>query len=138
MRITWKPVMTIGALGIASCFGSVSQAKMPKNMIFFIPGGTCPAGSSRATDANGRLLLSANDPGAVGRTFGMPLHDREDRKHSHGATVSVTLDSHHIAGASSCCNSQATSQGSHSTDLKTDGAASSLPFVQLLVCKVDE
>jgi hypothetical protein len=124
-------------LTVATCSFSIALAGMPKNMIFFVPGGDCPKGTSRAADANGRMLLVANDPGAVGRTYGTPLHDREDRKHQHSSTVSVSLDQHDIAGADSCCNDQATTKGVHSATQDTEGATSNLPFVQLLVCKVD-
>jgi hypothetical protein len=137
MCATWKRVSAVGALAVVCGFGSVAQAEMPKNMIFFVPGATCPSGTIRAADANGRLLLVANDPGAVGRTYGAPLRDKEDRTHHHSATVSATLPSHHIAGASSCCNSQATSQGAHSATFDTQDATSGLPFAQLLVCKVN-
>jgi hypothetical protein len=104
-------------------------------MIFFYPGETCPDGAKRAKSANGRMLLAVNDAGSVGKTHGHPLADQEERKHSHESTLSVTLSSHHISGASSCCNGQATKHGTYSKKLTTKKATSNLPFVQLLVCE---
>lgn len=121
----------------AECAVSLAQAGMPKNMIVFMPAGECPAGTSRLANANGRMLLATNDEGAIGRTYGSALADREDRKHKHKAKVSVNLDEHSISGASSCCNGQSTTKGEHSADVETDDATSALPFVQLLACKVD-
>ncbi|HUI98091.1 MAG TPA: hypothetical protein VLX44_20200 [Xanthobacteraceae bacterium] len=136
MRALGKLLMILGAAGVGSIAGT-AEAGMPKNMIFFVPGGVCPQGSSRAADANGRMLLVANDPGAVGRTYETALRDKEDRKNHAVAHVSVNLNEHRIAGASSCCNTQATNKGTHSATFDTGDATSNLPFVQLLACKVD-
>jgi hypothetical protein len=122
---------------VLPCFAGFSVAGMPKDMIFFMPGTDCPAGSSRLTNANGRMLLVANDTGSIGATFGAALADREDRKHKHEGDVAANLNEHSISGASSCCNGQATAKGKHSAEVKTEEATSGLPFVQLLACKVD-
>jgi len=136
MRARTLGLLVAGMVASAGCAG-VARAEMPKNMIFFMPGTNCPAGSSRLTNANGRMLLVANDQGAIGSTYGSALADHEDRKHKHKAKVSVSLNEHSISGASSCCNSQSTTKGGHSADVETDEATSGLPFVQLLACKVD-
>lgn len=136
MRARTLGLLVVGLASWAACSGS-AWAGMPKNMIFFMPGTDCPAGSSRLANANGRMLLVANDEGANGSTYGKPLSDGEDRKHKHKVRVVVNLNEHSIAGASSCCNSQSTAKGEHSADLETDEATSGLPFVQLLACKVD-
>lgn len=136
MRAISKSFLILGAAAIGS-FATAADADLPKNMIFFVPGGTCPPGTSRAADANGRMLLVANDPGAVGRTYETALRDKEDRKNHAVAHVSANLNEHRIAGASSCCNSQATTKGTHSATFDTGDATSNLPFVQLLACKVD-
>jgi|EndMetStandDraft_8_1072994.scaffolds.fasta_scaffold63526_3 hypothetical protein len=114
-----------------------AAAQMPSGMLFFMPGNTCPQGSSRAANTNGRMLLVANDPGAIGRTYGDPLKDQEDRQHAHDDTMTVSLSMKSISGTSSCCNGQATSKGNHTATGKTKAAKSGLPFVQLLVCQVD-
>lgn len=137
MRVASKLFIALAGAAIGPYFVGAVEAGMPKNMIFFVPGGTCPQGTSRPADANGRMLLVANDPGAVGRTYGTPLRDKEDRKHHHVANVGVSLNEHRIAGASSCCNDQATTKGTHSATFDTQDATSGLPFVQLLACKVN-
>jgi hypothetical protein len=136
MRALSKSLIIFGAAAIGSFAGAV-EAGMPKDMIFFVPGNTCPPGTSRAGNANGRMLLVANDPGAVGRTYETALRDKEDRKNHAVAHVSVDLRTHSISGASSCCNNQSTTRGAHSATFNTGDATSNLPFVQLLACKVD-
>jgi hypothetical protein len=137
MRALGKFLIILATAGGVGSFADAVKADMPKNMIFFVPGGECPKGTSRAADANGRMLLVANDPGAVGRTYQTALRDKEDRKNHAAAHVSVDLREHSISGASSCCNDQATAKGKHSADFNTGDATSNLPFVQLLACKVD-
>jgi hypothetical protein len=83
-----------------------AAAQMPSGMLFFMPGNTCPQGSSRAANTNGRLLLVANDAGAIGRTYGDPLKDQEDRQHAHDDTMTVSLSAKSISGTSSCCNAR--------------------------------
>lgn len=136
MRALIMTLMLVGAATIGS-FAGAAEPGMPKNMVFFVPGNTCPAGTTRAVNANGRMLLVANDPGAVGRTYENALRDKEDRKNRAKAHVAVDLRSHSISGASSCCNSQSTRKGSHTADMDTGEGTSNLPFVQLLACKVD-
>ncbi|WP_185753518.1 hypothetical protein [Stenotrophomonas rhizophila] len=136
MRTRTVGLLLIGMVALLGAAGT-AVAELPKNMIFFMSGTACPAGSSRLVNANGRMLLVANDPGAIGSTSGKALADREDRKHKHKAKVSATLNEHSISAASSCCNSQSTGKGAHSADVETDESASALPFVQLLACKVD-
>lgn len=136
MRTRTFGILTVGMVALLG-FEGTALAELPKNMIFFMSGTACPAGSSRLVNANGRMLLVANDPGAIGSTSGKALADREDRKHKHKAKVSANLNEHSISGASSCCNSQSTRKGEHSADLETDETTSALPFVQLLACKVD-
>jgi hypothetical protein len=135
MRTLSKSLIIFGA-AMGSFAGAV-EAGMPKDMIFFVPGNTCPSGTSRAGNANGRMLLVANDAGAVGRTYETALRDKEDRKNRAKARVSVDLRSHSISGGSDCCNSQSTGKGVHSATFDTGEATSNLPFVQLLACKVD-
>lgn len=136
MRTRTFGVFTIGMVALLGVEGT-ALAGLPKDMIFFMSGTTCPSGSSRLVNANGRMLLVANDAGAIGSTSGTALADREDRRHKHKAKVSANLNEHSISAASSCCNSQSTRKGEHSAVLETDETISGLPFVQLLACKVD-
>ncbi|WP_315723648.1 MULTISPECIES: hypothetical protein [unclassified Bradyrhizobium] len=120
-------ILAITSLSSEPSSAQAASAALPSGMLFFMPGNTCPAGSSRATNTNGRLLLVANDAGAIGRTYGGPLKDQDDRKHQHDASLTVTLDSHHVAGSGNCGNGQATSRGDHVFGGKTKGATLGLP-----------
>ncbi|PKM44867.1 MAG: hypothetical protein CVV05_10000 [Gammaproteobacteria bacterium HGW-Gammaproteobacteria-1] len=135
-----KHLFTIGVIA-AACIGlqgpvyAADQA-MPSNMIFFVDGTNCPAGSFVATNAAGRMLLVTTYLGDVGKTYGTPLKDQEDRTHTHSGTMTVDLRSHHISGASGGGNGQGTSKGSHSASVTSGAGDSGLPFIQLLVCQV--
>lgn len=135
----WKPIPLIGLMAIG-CSGLTSLASaaepvLPAKMIFFIDGTSCPEGSVAATDAAGRMMLVTANVGDVGKTYGTPLKDQEDRTHTHSGTMAVSLPSHHISGASGCCNDQGTRNGSHSASVTSGAATSGLPFIQLLVCQ---
>ena len=148
MNFSWRKRLAGIACGVAMLlmFGGAnaqtsnvvsSDTGMPKNMIFFSTGTSCPTGSTRATDANGRMLLVASNVGDVGKIYGSPLRDQQDRAHWHIGTMSVFLTSHHITGINGCCNTSATQKGSHTARSFFRGSASGLPFIQLLVCEVD-
>jgi hypothetical protein len=117
-----------------SAFTNASD--LPKNMIFFYDGTVCPAGSFPAPNAAGRMLLAVSNVSDVNKTYGVPLANQEDRTHTHTGSMSVDIGSKSIAGASSCCNSQATRSGTKSADMTTAAATSGLPFFQILVCQV--
>lgn len=123
-------------LALAVAAPAAATDGMPAGMIFFTEGANCPAGSERATQANGRLIIGVTDTGEIGNTYGTPLANQEDRTHTHEATMTVTINSKHIAAASSCCNGQATKKGTYTTSVKTKPATSGLPFIQLLACEV--
>lgn len=127
---------TAGTLAIAAIAGSAASfaADMPSKMIFFVPDTNCPSGSSAAQDAAGRLLFVTSSVSEIGKTYGTPMKDQEDNTHTHAATMTVSLPSHHIAGASSCCNGQATAKGDHTASYTSGKATTNLPFIQLLVC----
>jgi hypothetical protein len=135
---TYLYVLGLLAVACAGLQGTALAADqvLPSKMIFFVEGTTCPAGSVPATDAAGRMLLVTTNLGDVGKTYGKPLTDQEDRTHTHAGTMQVDLPSHHIAGASSCCNDQGTTAGNHSASVTSGAGTSGLPFIQLLVCQV--
>ncbi len=124
---------SIGWQGIAAA----ETMALPSKMIFFVDGTSCPAGSTPATDAAGRMLLAVTNVGDVGKTYGTPLRDQEDRSHTHSGNMSVSLPSHSISAASSCCNGQGTNKGSHSASVTSGSGTSGLPFIQMLVCQAN-
>ncbi len=134
-----RPLTAVAALAasFALLAPAVGAQGMPSNMIFFAPGTTCPNGSSPAPDAAGRMLLAVTNAGDVGKTYGSPLFDQEDRAHHHTGMMSVNLPTKSISGASGCCNTQATSKGNHGTGLTSGESTSGLPFIQLIVCQAD-
>jgi hypothetical protein len=121
-------------IGLQGTALAADQA-LPSKMIFFVDGTTCPVGSTPATDAAGRMLLVTTNLGDVGKTYGTPLKDQEDRTHTHKGTMKVDLPSHHISAASGGGNGQGTSKGDHSVSVTSGAGTSGLPFIQLLVCQ---
>ena len=113
-----------------------AQSALPSGMIFYVSTNVCPSGSQPAQDAAGRVLVVTTDVSEVGKTYGEPMQDQQDNTHTHSGTMSVNLPSDDIAGASSCCNSQATTKGTHSASVTSGGSSTDLPFIQLLVCAV--
>jgi hypothetical protein len=110
---------------------------LPSNMIFFMAQESCPPGSSRATQANGRLIVSVKSADDVGNTVGQPLADMEDREHEHQVKMTVFLPERSISGAPGGLNGQATGNGTHEATVTADSAPSGLPFIQLLACQVN-
>lgn len=131
-----KVIMTAGLM---CAYGSLSAADqaLPSGMIFFVPVESCPSGSSPAKDAAGRVIVVTTDTSQVGKTYGTPMKDQKDNTHTHSGSMTVNLPEHHVAGASSCCNSQATSKGNHTASVTSGATDSNLPFIQLLVCSVN-
>lgn len=123
---------------VAAVAVPVAQAQdLPSGMIFFVAEENCPTGSSPAQDAAGRIIVVTSSTSEVGKTQGTPMKDQQDNTHTHSATMTVNLPEHHIAGASSCCNSQATTKGDHSATFTSGEGNTGLPFIQLLVCQVN-
>ncbi|MDJ0629690.1 MAG: hypothetical protein QNJ44_15640 [Rhodobacter sp.] len=133
----YKELCALGALAVGAATGSVTAADLPSKMIFFVPQESCPDGSAAAQDAAGRILIVTSSTSEVGKTYGTPMKDLQDNSHTHAATMTVNLPSHHIAGASGGGNGQATSKGDHSASYTSGSATTNLPFIQLLVCVAD-
>ena len=122
------------------CMGFMATAvaqDLPKGMIYFVADENCPSGSSAAKDAAGRVVIVTTDASQIGKTYGTPMKDQQDNTHTHSASMTVNLPSHHIAGASSCCNGQATSKGDHTATITSGSSTTNLPFIQLLACEVN-
>ena len=137
-----KPfILALGllALGLFAVFGasSVAAQGLPSGMIFFVAQDTCPSGTSPATDAAGRTLFVTTDTSQIGKTSGTPMADQQDNTHTHSGSLTVNLPENNIAGASSCCNGQATKKGDHTANITSGSSTTDLPFIQLLVCVVN-
>jgi hypothetical protein len=128
--------LTVGLLAALGAGDAVAQS-LPKGMIFFVATGQCPSGSSPAQNAAGRILIAVTDTSQVGKTQGTPMADQQDNTHTHSGSMTVNLPQHSIAGASSCCNSQATTKGNHTANITSGPSTTNLPFIQLLVCVVN-
>jgi len=110
---------------------------LPKGMIFFVETESCPSGSSAAKDAAGRVVMVTTDISQIGKTSGTPMVDQKDNTHTHSGSMTVNLPEKRIAGASSCCNGQATKKGNHSANITSGSSTTNLPFIQLLICAVN-
>ena len=127
----------VGGLFAAFVVATAAAQDLPSGMIFFVAAETCPSGSSAAQDAAGRIMIVTTDTSQIGKTYGTPMKDQQDNKHTHSGSMTVNLPEHHIAGASGCCNGQATSKGDHTATITSGEASTNLPFIQLLVCAVN-
>jgi|GEM_PF-1717567 hypothetical protein len=132
-------VLGLLAFGLFAVFGasSVVAQGLPSGMIFFVATENCPSGTSPATDAAGRILVVTTDTSQIGKTYGTPMADQKDNTHTHAGSMTVNLPENDIAGASSCCNGQATTKGAHTATLTSASSTTDLPFIQLLVCVVN-
>lgn len=122
---------------LALSFSGIAASDLPSGMIFFVADENCPSGSSAAKDAAGRVIMVTTDTSQVGKTYGTPMKDQQDNTHTHSGTMTVNLPEHHVAGASSCCNGQATIKGNHSATITSGASTTNLPFIQLLVCQAN-
>lgn len=103
-------------------------------MAFFSPDtATCPPGYRAATEASGRLIVGVNSGDSVGKLVGMPLASEEDRTHQHAFTATVTLPYKSIAALDGT-NNQGAAAKTYMDSGMSAGAASGLPFIQLLAC----
>lgn len=135
-RLFLVGLLAAAGLGVQGA-AEASDRPLPPNMIFFAAGTSCPAGSTPASDAAGRLLLAITSVADVGKTHGKPLLIQEDRTHTHAGTMQVDLPVHSISAASGGGNGQATGNGAHSSTLTSGPATTGLPFIQLLVCQAE-
>jgi hypothetical protein len=72
---------------------------IPLGFMTFFDAETCPRGWSLYAAAQGRLIVSVDNPNNAGITVGVPLGDREDRTHSHRTSLTGDLRHQDIAGA---------------------------------------
>jgi len=106
---------------------------VPRGMVAYFTGATCPGSWQRADLASGRIIVAVTDPIAVGRTIGVPLAAAEDRTHTHAMAPTMKLPIKSISGADGS-NNQGAGGGDQAIHGDTAAAPSGLPFVQLTAC----
>lgn len=130
-------ITCVGVLIYTLGINNAVAQDLPSKMIYFVASESCPDGSNPAEDAAGRIIMVTTDTSQVGKTVGTAMLDQKDNTHTHTGTMKVNLPEHSVAGASSCCNGQATTKGDHSASIKTGASTTNLPFIQLLACAVN-
>lgn len=113
------------------------SAAAPKGLLLFFTTPTCPDGWTELEDAKGRLIVAVSDATLGGVTVNAPLADREDRTHSHPFATIVDVPSKNLA-AINCCDDQGAQSGQYLLENITQDATTKLPFVQLVLCRLDE
>ncbi|MFC3193358.1 hypothetical protein ACFODZ_03775 [Marinicella sediminis] len=129
-----KIITGLGVLLTAIYFNPVLAQDLPTGMVFFVASSECPSGTNAAKDAAGRIVIVTTDTSQIGKTYGDAMEDQKDNTHTHKGSMTVNLPEHHVAGASSCCNGQATTKGKHTASITTGPSTTNLPFIQLLAC----
>jgi len=89
------------------------------------------------SSAQGRLVLSVVQNSSVGVIVNQPLAPEEDRTHTHRYSTSINFPDNEIA-AVDCCNDQGARAGNHPISSSFDNGTSGLPFVQMVLCTIDE
>jgi hypothetical protein len=110
---------------------------IPLGFMTFFDAEKCPRGWSLYAEAQGRLIVSVDNPNNAGITVGVPLGDREDRTHTHSFTFTGHLPHLNISGApGSNNNNNGARHGNVTTRLISGTSSSGLPFTQLLLCQI--
>jgi len=111
---------------------------VPKGLLMYSSGFTCPKGFSQPLTLQGRFFIGLPDNGSPGISFGGPaLSPSSSPIHSHEFSGSASLEHQGIAGASGCCASGYAKKGSYDYSGNTDSHSVDLPFVQFLNCVKD-
>lgn len=145
-------IAAIGILCVATRRAQVQTPgdPYPTNSIAFFGSGTCPAGWSPFTPANGMFIVPTPRGATNGQIFGTPLNSQQPPTHLHTLTDAVEVQSTQYAGASgccagglsTCCNKTVTTVGrkqfkgsGDDTDVNTSTSDGGITYDQLLVCK---
>ncbi|MCA8967440.1 MAG: IPT/TIG domain-containing protein [Planctomycetes bacterium] len=97
----------------------------------------CPDGFELMGEADGRFLVPTPTGGTVGQTVGTPLASGEDRGHAHSFSASITVPQNSIAALGGGNNNHA-KKGTYGFSGTTNGSASGVPYLQLLVCRATD
>lgn len=109
---------------------------LPAGTMTFFESPSCPAGWSLVQTTQGRLIVSVTNFELAGVTVNTPLGDQEDRTHTHTYTTTANFPEHEVA-AIGCCNNQGAGHGEYDVQGAMTAEASSYPFAQLLLCRLD-
>jgi hypothetical protein len=113
--------------------GPPADDGVPSGTIAFFTGGQCPPGWQVVAALQGRAVVGAPDAAGVGVKLGAPLGDREDRKHQHTYTGTVTLTDKSLAAADGSNDNGAAAQA-YTVSGTTADQVSGLPFIQVQPC----
>ena len=107
---------------------------LPSGAILFANTSECPEVWVDDDNTVGRFTLGQQSGVFVGSKHGDPLMVGEDRTHTHGHTLSLTLPSLNIAGISGCCNGSAGQNGTYTVTGEIESASRGLPYIALKSC----
>lgn len=109
---------------------------VPKGLLMFWNGASCPEGFSQPIATQGRMLVGLPKDAPPGLSFGgTSLKSAEVRKHGHNVSGSFTTSPHGIALASGCCADGYAKDGAYEYAGETDEMGAALPVIQLLQCQ---
>lgn len=109
---------------------------VPKGLLMFWNGASCPEGYSQPIATQGRMLVGLPKDAPPGLSFGgTSLKSAEVRKHGHEVSGSFATSPHGIALASGCCADGYAKDGEYEYAGATDEVSAGLPTVQLLQCQ---
>ena len=120
--------LAIGSVGTRAFGDPPGGDGAPAGMVAFFNGATCPGGWTRATYAEGRLILGVTSGVFVGVTVGAPLASAEDRAHAHTFAAAMQLAVKSISAAGGGNNSAAAAMA-YPAGGTTGAAPSGLPFI---------
>lgn len=111
-------------------------APLPKGLLIYWNGTTCPEGFSQPIATQGRMVVGLPKDAPPGLSFGgTSLKSAETRKHMHGVAGSVTTTPHGIALASGCCADNYAKDGQYDYAGSSDEVGAGLPTIQILQCQ---
>jgi hypothetical protein len=126
------------ALAAGAARPAAAQGELPRGMIAFFTGlQACPTGWIEPPNAHGRLVVGVKLGHAVGGTVGLPLGEKEDRKHHHSFKADFRVPAKSLTALDGCCNECCANYGTRTSlgEPKTGDSTSNLPFIQLLLCE---
>jgi hypothetical protein len=129
------------AAALALAAGAARPAaaqELPGRMIAFFTGlQACPPGWIESPNAAGRLVVGVRLGHTVGGTVGLPLGEKEDRKHRHPFTAQFRVPAKSLTAVDGCCNECCANYGTRTSQGEpiTGDSTSNLPFIQLLLCE---
>jgi hypothetical protein len=123
------------ALVLAVLMLGAPVSALPAGAITYFNASVCPKGWTRVVYAEGRGVVSITRQSEAGITVNKPLTDREDRHHTHSVDISVVMPTKDIAAAE-FGNHDSAKKGTYSVPTTSAASASGYPFVQLLMCRL--